>query len=542
MLLTFSDEAGMGIRSALFLLVLAFSGSSSSAWAQASPPVTTSDLRQSIEQLLDLPGFAGARWGVLIQTIDGRIIYERDAGRAFIPASNMKLYTTAVALDQFGPDARVRTSLYGRHWPGRDGVLRGDLILYGRGAPNLSPRFSDPSPRRYSEMTPARTIPAIEELADRIKARGVKVITGSLIGDDSFFPGDRLGPGWEWDDAQYYYGAEVSALTVNDNSLRLSIRPGRRLGEAPTVELLPETRYVRIVNKARTIRNGEPRIRVHRPLNSNTIEIFGSIPVGAAPREVDVAIHNPALFAATLLREALTRRQIRVNGLTKHLDAIARVDLPFDEARMVELAGIDSEPVSEMIKVVNKESQNLHAELLLRQLGRAALTAEAAGGATGGVSGSLFDEFGLPVPVITAGNNLRRQFLERAGVDTRPLSLRDGSGLARQNLVTPLATGQLLAFMSKHPYQQHFTDSLVIAGVDGTMERRMQQTAAAGNLRGKTGTLSYVNALSGYLQTRGGTRLIVSLMGNNFVGSARLVTSTMDRICLLLAEYEGGFQ
>lgn len=531
----------MKARSALFLLVIWFSGSISTARAQAPPATTTDDLRRSIDQLLDLPGFTGARWGVLVRTIDGKILYERDASRAFIPASNMKLYTTAAALDQFGPDARVRTSIYGRHRPGRDGVLRGDLIFYGRGAPNLSPRFDDPSPRRYSEMTPARTITSIEELADQIKALGVKVITGGLIGDDSFFPGDRLGPGWEWDDAQYYYGAEVSALTVNDNSLQLSIRPGRRVGEAPTVELLPETRYVRIVNKARTTRDGEPKIRVQRQLNSNTIEIFGSIPLSAAPRQIDVAIHNPALFAATLLREALTRRQIRVNGLTKHLDAVARVDLPFDETRMVELAGINSEPLSEMIKVVNKESQNLHAELLLRQIGRAALNAEAAASAAGGANGSLLDEFGLPVPVINAGNNLRRQFLERAGVDTRPLSLRDGSGLARQNLVTPQATGQLLAFMSTHPYQRQFIDSLVIAGVDGTMERRLQQTAVAGNLRGKTGTLSYVNALSGYLQTRGGARLIVSLMGNNFVGSARQVTLTMDRICLLLAEYEGSF-
>lgn len=529
----------MGSRSGILVLLIALSSGFGVARAQSAPPATPGELRRNIEEMLDQPDFAGARWGVLIQTLDGRTVFGRDEGRAFIPASNVKLYTTATALDQFGPDARVRTSIYGRHQPGRDGVLRGDLIFFGRGAPNLSPRFADPSPRRYSEMVPARTIPAIEELADQIKARGIRLITGGLIGDDSFFPGDRLGPGWEWDDAQYYYGAEVSALTVNDNSLTLVIRPGRRAGEAPAVELLPETRYVRVINRAVTTRNGEPRIRVERALNSNTIEIVGSIPLRAASRQIDVAIHNPALFAATLLREALTRRRIRVAGLTKHLDATARISQPFDETLMIELAGLESEPLSEMIKVVNKESQNLHAELLLRQLGRAAISAAATSDPTGATSRNPIDDYGVPVAVITAGNNLRRQFLEKAGVDTRPLSLRDGSGLARQNLVTPAATVRLLTFMATHPFHQQFTDSLVVAGIDGTMERRLQQTAVAGNLRGKTGTLSYVNALSGYLQTRSGTRLVISLMGNNFVGSARAVTSTMDRICILLAEYEG---
>jgi D-alanyl-D-alanine carboxypeptidase/D-alanyl-D-alanine-endopeptidase (penicillin-binding protein 4) len=186
-----------------------------------------------------------------------------------------------------------------------------------------------------------------------------------------------------------------------------------------------------------------------------------------------------------------------------------------------------------MIKVVNKESQNLHAELLLRQLGRAALNTDA--------TLPRLDDLGRPVPVINAGNNLRRQFLEKAGIDLRPLSLRDGSGLARQNLVTPAATARLLEFMASHPYRNFYEESLVIAGVDGTMERRMRETAVTNNLRGKTGTLTYANALSGYLTTRGGSRLIISLMGNNHVGPSREVTSTMDQICILLAEYEGEF-
>ena len=501
--------------------------------AQSSKPASAEEVRLKIEQLLDHPQFSGARWGVLIRTADGRVVFERDSQRGFIPASNMKLYTTAAALDQFGPGARVRTSLYTRRSPLRNGYLGSDLILYGRGAPNLSPRFGDPTPRKYSEMTPAKTIPAIEELADRVKSLGVRVVGGAVIGDDSHLPGELLGPGWEWDDAQYYYGAEVSALTVNDNSISLMVKPAERVGLPPQVELLPETGYVKIVNSAKTIGNGKVQLTVRRALNSNTIEIIGSIPLRSNPRQIDVAVHNPALFAATLLREALVRRRIRVLGKTAQMDATARLNEPFKEAELIELVGLDSEPLSEMIKVVNKESQNLHAELLLRMLGQAAQSRDP--------QLARLDDLGQPLPVITAGNILRREFLEKAGVDTRPLSLRDGSGLARQNLVTPAATVRLLEFMAGHPYRNFFEDSLVVAGVDGTMERRMRETAVSNNLRGKTGTLTYANALSGYMKTRRGTPLIISLMGNNHVGPSSAVTFTMDQICILLAEYEGEF-
>jgi serine-type D-Ala-D-Ala carboxypeptidase/endopeptidase (penicillin-binding protein 4) len=500
-------------------------------------PATTEELRREIEQLLNQANLADARWGVLIRTMDGREVYGRDVRQTFMPASNMKLYTTAAALDQLGPGARIRTSLYAAGRRGRNGVLGGDLIFYGRGAPNLSPRFSEPSARKYNELIPAKTIPAIEEFADRVQSLGIRQITGRLIGDDSYFAGDLLGAGWEWDDAQYYYGAEVSALTVNDNSIRLVITPGRRAGDQPQVSLLPETRYVKIVNKATTVAGGETKIGVDRPLNSNTIEIYGTMLRGGSSRQIDVAIHDPALYAATLLREALGRRQIRVMGGVSRMDAVARQAEPFDEAKLHELVGIESEPLSEMIKVVNKESQNLHAELLLRQLASVASTGGPNG--TGGQEGKTTDDYGRPLPALTLGNVVRRQFLQRAGIEVQSLSLRDGSGLARQNLVTPVATVRLLEFMARHEHGRVFEDSLGIAGIDGTLERRMKETRVAGNLRAKTGTLSYVNALSGYMKTRGGVSLVVSFMGNNHVGPGREVTSVMDRICVLLADYSG---
>lgn len=493
--------------------------------SQTAKPQTLAELQERITALLDHPKFAAARWGILIKAGQDKIVFERDADKAFMPASNMKLYTTSAALDAFGPDFKIKTSVFATK-PVKSGRLRGDLILYGRGDPNLSPRFDGDNPDRYSDHVPADRITAIESLADQIKAAGVRIITGNLIGDDSYFAGDLIGPGWEWDDLQFYYGAEVSALTVNDNCVSFTVKPGRKPGDKPVITVQPQTAYVKIVNNAATTANGATRIGVNRPLDSNTVEFFGSIPLTTEKFEVNIAIHNPASFAATLLREALARRKIRVLGKTLRYDAVARVTKPFDESKLTEIAEVESQPMAEMLKVINKQSQNLHTELILRQLG-----------ASGGRHEP--DVYQRPKPTLARGNEARRQFLQKAGIDVAPLSLRDGSGLARQDLVTPRATARLLEFMLTHTHANVFRESLTIAGADGTLERRMRDTAAANNFRGKTGTLSYVNALSGYITTKRGQVLIFSGMGNNYVGPGRDVTSVMDQICVMLAEYEG---
>jgi D-alanyl-D-alanine carboxypeptidase/D-alanyl-D-alanine-endopeptidase (penicillin-binding protein 4) len=406
-------------------------------------------------------------------------------------------------------------------------VLRGDLILYGRGDPNLSPRFDTDDPERYEELMPAETITAIELLADQIKAAGIKTVTGNLIGDDSFLAGDLLGPGWEWDDAQFYYGAEVSALTANDNSVEFTVTPGRRAGAPPSITVAPQTAYLRIVNNARTVVSGQTRIGVNRPLNSNTVEFFGTIARGSGEFRVDIAVHDPARFAATLLKEALARRGVRVRGKVERYDAVARLAKPFDESRLTEVAFVQSQPLSEILKVINKQSQNLHAELTLRLLG------------TLHPDVRLLDDYGRPKSAAVLGAEIRRQFLQKAGIEVEPLSLRDGSGLARQDLVTPRSTARLLEFMLTHPHSKTWLESMTVAGANGTLKRRMRNSAAANNMRGKTGTLTYVNTLSGYLRTNGGQPLIVSMVGNNFTGPGRETTGVMDRICVLLAEFEG---
>jgi serine-type D-Ala-D-Ala carboxypeptidase/endopeptidase (penicillin-binding protein 4) len=489
-------------------------------------PATLAELQERITELFDQPKFSSARWGARIITTDGRIIFERDADKAFMPASNMKLYTTAAALDAFGPKFRIKTSVYATTQIEK-GVLHGDLIFYGRGDPNLSPRFESDDPKRYSDFFPANNISAIDKLADQIKARGLKTIAGNLIGDDSYFAGDLLGHGWEWDDTQFYYGAEVSALTVNDNVVTFTVSPAKKIGEKPVIKVQPITKYVRIVNNATTVNTGQTRIGVNRPLNSNDVEFFGTIPRKANEITINIAIHDPAAFAATLLREALARRGIRLRGRIEKRDATARLAEPFDDSTLTEIAKVESQPMSEMLKVVNKQSQNLHAELLLRQLG------------TRHNEYGMLDEYGRPKQTVILGNIERGRFLKKAGLEIEPLSLRDGSGLARQDLVTPRSTSRLLEFMLTHPHSDVFRESLALAGVDGTLENRMRETDAFNNFHGKTGTLSYVNSLSGYVTTHRGQVLIFSIMGNNYVGSGRDVTAVLDQVCVMLAEYDG---
>ncbi len=488
-----------------------------------SSPRTLAELQERIALLLDQPKFGAARWGVRIVSDAGTVLFDRDSDKAFTPASNMKLYTSSAALDLLGADFRIETSVYVPTAQRKRGLVRGDLVFFGRGDPNLSARFaSDGNP---SSFKPADTIPAIEALADEIKSAGVRRISGDVIGDDSYFATDRLGASWEWDDVQFYYGAEISELTVNDNVVTFTVTPAARPGVPPTIKVQPATSYVKIVNNATTSGGGLRRIGVNRQLNSNTVEFFGTIPRGGEKFEVHIAVHDPALFAATLLKEALARRGILTAGRVRSCDALCRVSEPLDLRRVELVAKVVSAPLSTILQVVNKPSQNLHTELLLRQIG------------TVNAVRSL-NEYGRPQSSDSLGNAVRRRFLERAGVDVTPLSLRDGSGLSRQDLVTPRATVQLLEFMRKHPQFEVFRNSLPVAGIDGTLERRMKSTSAEGNVRAKTGSLSYVNTLSGYLRTKGGMLVTFSLMGNNYTGPARDVTETMDQICNLLVEFD----
>ena len=498
--------------------------------APAAKLQSVAELQARITALLEQPKFAHGRWGVRIITHDGRPIFERDVDKVFMPASNMKLYTTAATLDALGPDFKLKTSVYtAGKIQGR--TLKGNVILYGRGDPNLSARFdlnAEGKPNPIDEHTASEKITAIEKLADQIQARGIKVIQGNVIGDESYFATSGLGASWSWEDLQFYYGAAVSALTVNDNAVTITVKPAVRDGQPPLITVQPNTTYVEIINHTTTSdgKDGKTHIGINRPLGSNEIELFGTIPKTAKDFSDEVAIYAPASFAATLLKEALARRSIRVTGTVQRIDAAARVKEPLNETKLTELAFVESQPLATLLKAINKESQNLHTEIMLRQLGELR-----------GAPREL-DDSGRPISSETRGLAVLKQFLAKAGVDTSTLSLRDGSGLARQDLVSPRSTSQLLLFMSQHPHFTVYRESLPVAG-DGTLRRRMKGTPAEGKVQAKTGSLSYVRSLSGYVTTKQGQMLIFSFMGNNYTGAGVDLTNVYDQICALLADYEG---
>ncbi|HEX8143946.1 MAG TPA: D-alanyl-D-alanine carboxypeptidase/D-alanyl-D-alanine-endopeptidase [Pyrinomonadaceae bacterium] len=472
------------------------------------------ELGGKIDRAIDESAFASARWGIYVSSLrDGRVIYARDAQKPITPASNMKVYTTAVALDLLGADYRWRTSVYAATAPDKDGAIHGDIILYGRGAPDLA-----------SEAKHGRT-DSLAKLADDLFNRGVRRVRGAVYGDESYLRGEALGDGWLWNDVQWYFGAEVSALTINGNETSLTVTPGAKAGDAVGVKFDVATDYFQIRNDANTLERGTPTtIGITRGLSDNEFRIWGQFPAGGRGFSARLSAHRPALWAAKLFRDALRARGIAVEGEAHMRDARAEIDARFDPQSAVELASIQSKTLGEIARSTNKESINLNAELILRTLGKE--------------RGEMAPD---PDPQRMrvrgddeAGTAVIRFWLARAGISTDGLSLHDGSGLSRLDLVTPEVTARLLAAIAGTPSARVFRDSLPVAGRDGTLRGRLG--GAAGRIQAKTGTLTYTNSLSGYIQTGEGEPLVFSIFCNNETeeGSS---TRVIDEIARLLASY-----
>ena len=507
---------------------------------QASPPAriaptnaprTIEELRARIGEVLRQPQLAPAQAAVKIVSLDtGRTLFEENAGRFVHPASNMKLFTVAAALSRLGADFRFTTSVYAQARPDAAGVLRGDLIVYGRGDPSYAARFNDGDYFR-----------AIDDLAGRIAAAGVRRIEGGIVGDESYFTGPPLGQGWEWDDLQWYYGAEVSALSVNDNSIDLMVRPGASVGDRAVVTTGPATplinvhnatlnvpeisfssnTVVTIINLTRTAPRGSRRdLIVYRPLNSNTIEVRGGVPLDDSGYTGYVAISRPAFLFTAMLRDALVRRGVEITGRAGAVDSRGRAGTRLQTSALVEIANRQSPPLSEIAALTLKPSQNLYTELILRALGERFRANQEQTSVEAGIE---------------AVNN----FLREANVPAGNFVMADGSGLSRGNLVTANATTQLLAFMSRSPHATVFFNAQPIAGVDGTLRTRMRGTPAEGNVRAKTGTLTGVTALSGYVTSAAGERLVFSLIINNYPRDVDARTAFTDQIAVLIASFAG---
>lgn len=474
------------------------------------------ELARRIDKEIDEGEFASARWGIFVSSMrDGRVLYARNADQPITPASNMKVYTTAVALDLLGADYRWRTSVYASAPPDSSGQIAGDLVLYGRGAPDFS-----------SEKTKDGAA-SMAQLADALYRRGVRRVRGRIVGDESYFRGEPLGDGWLWNDVQWYFGAEVSALSVNDNEVRVNITPASKTDAANSIKLDPATDYLHVRDETNVVESGRPAtLGITRGLSDNEVRVWGDFPAGSRGLSVRLSVHQPALWAATLFRRMLEERGISVEGETALRDARSHAEKDgFEPARAVELAFVTGQSLGEIVRSTNKESINLNAELILRTLGKER-GPDAPDSDPQRMRERGDDKAGLAVV---------RQWLEQAGVATGNLALHDGSGLSRLDLVTPEATARLLANIARRPVGKVFRESLPIAGRDGTLKFRLRSPAAS-RIFAKTGTLSYINSLSGYAITADDEVLAFSIICNNETTDAR-ATRPIDAIATLLADY-----
>jgi len=490
------------------------------------------------------PRFAPAAWGVKIVSLEsGKIIFEHNAGKYFNPASNAKLYSVALALDRLGADYRIKTSLYSTVRPDATGTLKGDLIIYGRGDPVMTASLNDGDYFKPFE-------PLVQQLANA----GVRRIEGDLVGDESYFATPPIGSGWEWDDLQEYYGAEVSALTINDNALDLFVKPAERAGLPCRVTTGPVTSFVTLMNRTQTAPKGtEARVVVYRPVGENIIYVSGRLPVDHKGYKGSVSVHNPAGLFASLFKDALARRGITVTGRARTIDWKYREVTPIDFAKLVELGFVESLPLKDIVRETLKPSQNLYAQLLLLQVGAyqgpwaVGRGPDAQSNGDAAVSPAARSQNPAVDPQLTTeqmGVQAMNNFLAEVGVKKGDVLLEEGSGLSRKDIITPNATIALLTYMSRHRNSEFYQAGLPIAGVDGTLQNRMKGTAAAGNARAKTGSLRYVYTLSGYVTSAAGERLAFSIMLNNYYNTDQNSSprGDIDAIVVMLAGFAGRSQ
>ena len=486
--------------------------------------LSAASLPERIEKLLAASGPVGAParaafWGIQIVDLGtGKTLCELNPNRFFVPASNTKLFTTALALTRLGPDFTFQTLVVADSPPDAEGRIRGALRLVGGGDPNLSARAIP------YHMGPATGNPlaAIEDLAEQVVARGVKRIDGGIIGDDTWYLWQPYGEDWAIDDPQFEYGAPVSALTVNDNAVTLAIRPGARDGDPAALAWNPPLEYYRVDNRIRTVAaGGERSVHFRRDPGGFEVRLWGSIPLRDHGEDLVLAIEDPALYAAQALSQALEERGVSIGGGATALHAfpnetpdLTQAAAPPTAVSGVELARRVSAPLIEDLRITDKVSQNLHAELALRAVGRARRNL-----------GSL-----------EAGVAEIKTFLAEAGIDPEAYNLADGSGLARLNLVTPATVVKLLRYRYASPARDNWISLLPVGGQDGTLSARFGESAVAGRVRAKTGTLAHVSALSGYVQRPEGGWVAFSILVNNYNGRAAEVRGVMDRICALIME------
>jgi serine-type D-Ala-D-Ala carboxypeptidase/endopeptidase (penicillin-binding protein 4) len=490
-------------------------GTPRAATAPARKRADIAAFRASVNKILAAPEVSRGYWGLLVEDADsGEVLFAQNSDRYFTPASNAKLFTTALALAMLGADYKFHTTLESSTPIGNDGTLAGDLVLVGRGDPNLSNRAIPYDKKTDREGPPEK---ALSDLADAVVARGLKQVSGNIVGDDSYFAGGRYPSGWSIDDMLWNYGAPVSALEINDGTLFVEIAPGPQAGAPASYTIEPwVSGFYEIHNELVTGAPGSKQeLTIERDPGAKDIVLRGSIPADAQQHSLGLANTWPAEYAAALLKQLLEERGVKIYGKAegRHL-AAAPADANAPVVAPTVLAEHVSLPLAEAVRVAAKVSQNLHAEMLLR---------DAAKEKTGDVSFDTALQFA-------------EQFREGIGIADDEMEMSDACGLSRRDLVTLEAVAKLLRWVSQQPWSDIYRASLPIAGEDGTLSDRMLNTPAAGHVWAKTGTLGHVDALSGYATSARGEHLIFSFFGNNHMMKSKPAEDVLDAITVAMVK------
>lgn len=476
-------------------------------------------LERRIRSILDEDMARQASGGVEVVSIQtGKRLAAINAEKRFIPASTAKLFPAAAALARLRPDFKYRTTVETNAVVTPDGRVQGDLVLVGRGDPNLSGRVLP-----YNGTTERVRPPtlALEDLASQLARRGIHVVEGDLVVDDTYFVSQPFGQSWTLDDLQWGYGAPVTALALNDNVIVFRIRPGPRVGAPVQIELEPSTTRFQIENRVVTVaRNRSPastrRLTIDRRPGSTLVRLWGEIRENSPEWTSALAMDDPALIAGEVFRDALSRNKIEVRGTVRahelypgEVDDLEKAAPPPQPSPATTvLATLESLPLADSLKVILKVSQNLHAEMLLRTLGRERRR----------------------IGSVEAGLAEIADFLKENDIPEDSVLVRDGSGLSRQSLVTPSAMTALLRAMYDSPHRDLWLDLLPLAGTDGSLQNRLNGRAVAGRVRAKTGGLAGVAALAGYAPNAAGELLAFTIFINHHNLPPGPATGLIDRI------------
>ena len=561
-----SGEAGRG---SLQAVAVENGRSSPAGQTQRAAAVARGPMAAQLTGILAEPALARAHWGVSVIAMDGTPLFAWEDGKLFPPASTAKLLTTAAAMALLGPGATLRTEVLARGVVSAGGELRGDLALVGVGDANLSGRILPYVPPSQRPKTPgdadagedADPLAPLAAMADAVVATGLRDVTGDVIGDDTAFPWEPYATGWELDDLVWGYGAPVGALAVADNELRLTVLPGARVGEPASVKLAQAAPYYVVEATATTAapKSAAAGVEVERAPGSRALQVHGRIALGASGDVEEVAISDPAEYAAMAFKAMLEARSVTVHGraVALHRHAVearsflsqvrepiagltgggpppteraagsvscdTKGDVPGGCGASVPahsgpgvstvVAAHTSPPLEQDVVLTNKTSQNLHAELMLRRLG----------GAWGSDSSAA------------QGARVVRQFVAHAGIAKDDVVLYDGSGLSGHDLVTPRAETALLGYASRQPWFAAWKASLPVGGVDGTLYARFTHDGLAGRVFAKTGTLGEARALAGYVVCASGRTVMFALMDQSHLPGSNVDRDAMDRMVEAIA-------